>query len=419
MTRFPNDCFSAPDEMITVEEARSLIQISIKTIVDEETILLPNACGRILSSDIQSPVTLPPKDNSAVDGYAFNFSDYENAPAASLKVMGRSAAGVPFDGDYEKESCVKIFTGALLPEGYDSVAMIEDVIETAQGVVLPSGLALGCNRRRAGEDVKTGDMVLKAGTRIRPQEIARLASLGFNEIPVFAKLKVGLFSNGDELNDPGEDLPFGGIYDSNRYLLKALFEKFGCEIVDYGIVKDQLPLIRGALRKASEECDMVISSAGVSMGDEDHVKQAVEELGTLDFWRVAIKPGRPIALGTINNTVFLGLPGNPVAAMVCAMQFGTAIAAHLSGHKSFNGLTPLLVPAAFSMKKKPGRREWLRGKYTLDKQTGPRVEKYYSTGSGLISSLSWSNGLIEICEDVTEIKEGDLIRFLPYGGLFE
>ncbi len=419
MPRLPNDCFSAPEEMITVEEARSLIQASLNTVVETETVSIGDSCGRILSEDIHSPLTLPPKDNSAVDGYAFAYSDYENTPGGFLKEIGRSAAGVPFDGSYEKASCVKIFTGALIPDGYDSVAMIEDVSESEQGVVLPFGLEPGSNRRRAGEDVKKGDLVLEAGTRIRPQEIARLASLGFNKIAVYKKLKVGLFSNGDELNDVGENLPFGGIYDSNRYLLTALFEKFGCEVVDYGIVKDQLSLIQDTLQKASQECDMVISSAGVSMGDEDHVKQAVEELGTLDFWRVAIKPGRPIALGTINDTAFLGLPGNPVAAMVCAMQFGMIIAARLSGNRAFSGLTPVMVPSAFAMKKKSGRREWLRGRYVLDEQHGPKVEKYYSTGSGLISSLAWSDGLIELCEDITDIKEGDMMRFLPYGGLFE
>jgi molybdopterin molybdotransferase len=419
MARIPNDCFSAPEDMISVEQARELIGANLKTVTQAQTIPLSDACARLLAEDITSHLNIPPSDNSAVDGYAFAHDSYEAAQGIGFSNLGRSAAGTPFNGTVSGNCCVKIFTGAIMPAGFDTVAMVEDIVETEGKIHLPKGLKKGANRRKAGEDIEIGTLILKKGCVLRPQEIGHLACIGYSEVPVFSKLKVGLLSTGDELTEPGTPLKAGAIYDSNRFILSSLLKKYGCEIVDYGIVPDDLDAISKALKKAGQECDLVISSGGVSMGDEDHVKAAIEENGSLTFWRIAIKPGRPLALGQIGTTPFVGLPGNPVAALVCATQFVRPLISGLAGSHTISPPLPVFGKSAFQMAKKSGRREWLRGRYYLDADGTPTLEKYKSEGSGLISSLTWSNGLIEIPEETTNISVGTTLCFLPYSELYE
>jgi len=417
MTRLPNDCFGDMADMISVQEARLQIKQKAVMITEAETVPLAKASGRILSEDIISSVNVPPAGNSAVDGYAFAWSESKRTDGI-LKSVGRSAAGAPFTETVGPGECIKVFTGALLPDGLDTVAMIEDVREEDGTIHVPISLKQGANFRRAGEDVKMGDLLLRKGIRLRPQELGKLASVGLQDIPVQKQLKVGLFSTGDELVNPGDETRFGAVYDSNRYMLKALLETYGCEIKDLGILEDKLIPVRTALENASSECDLVITSGGVSMGDEDHVKAAVEQIGSLHFWRIAIKPGRPLALGQVGNTAFVGLPGNPVAALVCAMQFVRPLIAGLTGEADYISATPVLGESQFDMTKKPGRREWLRGRYSLSDTGQPVIEKYATDGSGILTSLTWANGLIELDEAQTDIKKGDSIRFLPFTELF-
>ncbi len=419
MPRLPNDCFSSPEDMISVEQARALITEKTGRIADTEFVELQNSGDRVLAEDIYSSFDIPPADNSAVDGYAFLHADYTAQQDRAFNVAGRSAAGEPYLGELSEGYCVKIFTGASVPVRCDSIAMIEDVTEAADTIVLPAGLALGSNRRHAGEDLKTGALVLKSGTKLRPQEVGQLASMGHHKVPVFRRIKVALLSTGDELENPGDNLPYGSIYDSNRYMLLQLLNKYGCDVKDYGIIRDTFDTLRDAISDAAANTDLVITSGGVSMGDEDHVKAAVEAAGDLHFWRIAIKPGRPLALGQVGGTAFVGLPGNPVAALVCAIQFVKPLIARLSGETFPKDPFALSGKAAFSMKKKTGRREWLRGRYTCNENGVGKIEKFSSEGSGLISSLVWSNGLIELKEDTSTINQGDNLRFFPYSELFE
>lgn len=418
MVRKPNDCFSDPSEMLSVEEARTLIAQSSLQLTTQETVSLQDSIGRILAEDVYSAINVPPANNSAVDGFAFSHRDFETTGDKEFINIGISAAGRPFDGTVKAGDCVKIFTGAVMPAGCDTVAMIEDIILQGDRVKLPAGLKQGANCRLAGEDIQEAAKLLNKGTSLRPQELGYLASVGIGQVPVFSRLKVAVISTGDELTEPGSPLKKGGIYDSNRYILGALLQQFGCEIRDYGIVRDSFDAIRETLIKAASETDLILTSGGVSMGDEDHVKAVVEDTGSLHFWRIAIKPGRPLALGQIATTPFVGLPGNPVAALICAIQFVRPMIAHLTGETSYSLPSPIMAKADFDMQKKAGRREWLRGRYRPSSDGGFQIEKFSIDGSGIVSSLIWANGLIELDEDLTEIKKGDLIKFLPFTELY-
>lgn len=418
MVRIPNDCFSDPSEMLSVEEARSLIAQSSLQLTTEEVVDLQDCIGRILAKDIYSAINVPPANNSAVDGYAFSQKDFETATNGEFINVGISAAGRPFEDTVKTGNCVKIFTGALMPDGCDTVAMIEDVTQEGDRITLPTSLNQGTNCRLAGEDIQKGGKLLSKGASLRPQELGYLASVGIGQVPVFKHLKVAVISTGDELTEPGSPLEKGGIYDSNRYILGAMLKKFGCEVRDYGIVRDSFDAIRETLMNAANETDLILTSGGVSMGDEDHVKAVVEDTGSLHFWRIAIKPGRPLALGQIAATPFVGLPGNPVAALICAIQFVRPMIAHLTGETSYTLPTPIMAKANFSMQKKRGRREWLRGRYCPSKTGDFQIEKFSVDGSGIVSSLIWANGLIELDENLTEIKQGDLIKFVPFTELY-
>ncbi len=418
MVRIPNDCFSDPSEMLSVEEARSLIAQSSLQLTTEETIDLQDSIGRILAKDVHSAINVPPANNSAVDGFAFSHRDFETIGDGEFINVGISAAGRPFEDTVKTGNCVKIFTGALMPDGCDTVAMIEDIIQEGSRINLPTSLKQGANCRLAGEDIQEGAKLLSKGDSLRPQELGYLASVGIGQVPVFRKLKVAVVSTGDELTEPGSPLKKGGIYDSNRYILGALLKNFGCEVHDYGIVRDSFDAIRETLIKSASETDLILTSGGVSMGDEDHVKDVVEDTGSLHFWRIAIKPGRPLALGQIAATPFVGLPGNPVAALICAIQFVRPMIAHLTGETSYCLPSPIMAKAEFDMQKKAGRREWLRGRYCPSKEGGFQIEKFSMDGSGIVSSLIWANGLIELDESLTEIKKGDLIKFLPFTELY-
>jgi molybdopterin molybdotransferase len=418
MNRLANDCFAVPADMITALAALDHIKQAAITLSNAEICDLTNCEGRVLAEDIHSLRNVPPADNSAVDGYAFSYSAYEQSPGKEWEVSGRSAAGRPFTEGVDKNTVIKILTGANMPNGFDTVAMIEDIARTGGAVILPANLQKGANRRKKAEDIKIGQRLLEKGTKLRPQEIGYLASVGTVSVAVFRKIRVALFSTGDELINPGDPEFDGGIYDSNRFILTHLLRSFGCDVTDLGILRDNEEDVRMALADAAQSHDLVITSGGVSVGDEDHVKSAVLSLGQLHFWRIAIKPGRPLAMGQIKDTAFVGLPGNPIASFVCCLKFVRPLVTGMSGSTKETQLS-FQVPSQFTLTKKPGRTEWLRGKYCLNEMGVGAVEKYYTEGSGILSSAVWANGLIELGDDITQINKGDPVTFLPFSELMK
>ncbi|MEE2745300.1 MAG: gephyrin-like molybdotransferase Glp [Pseudomonadota bacterium] len=419
-----NDCFSSVNGRLTVAEALERFTSGISAVVATESVPLSKANGRIISSDVKSKKIVPPRDNSAVDGYLVFFDDLSLTGNTTLPVTGRITAGNPFNRSARRGEALSIFTGAQIPYGEgeqnpDTIFMIEDIIRDGNKVTFPSGQIRGSNLRMAGEDINIGDIVLKCGQKLRPQDVGILAAVGLHSVKVRKRLKVALFSTGDELREPGDVLQEGAIYDINRFSIQALLRDIGCQIVDLGILKDSFSTIEDALMEAAKENDLVITSGGVSRGEEDHVRKAVESLGQLHTWNLLIKPGRPIALGHILDGIrqvpFIGLPGNPVAVLVTFLRIARPIILLLSGASNFVSNT-FEVVSGFDYTKKPGRREWLRAK--LERGDGDilRAVKYPHDGSGILSSLVYSDGLVELSEKVTKVNVGEKIQYLPFSG---
>lgn len=405
--------FAGGNELMTVAEALGRLEARLAPAVGVEEAGLHHALGRILAEDVVSAVNVPPHDNSAVDGWAFRRADL---PADGvLPVVGRVAAGHPLDGPLPRGGAVRIFTGAPMPEGADTVAMQEDCKDLGQSVALPVRLAEGDNARSAGEDISKGAVVLHAGTRLRPQELGVAAATGRPSLRVYRPLKAAVFSTGDEIRDPGAELPPGCIYDTNRFTASGLLRALGAEVTDLGILPDRFETIRDALAQAAASHDLILTSGGVSVGDEDHVKPAVLALGSLDFWRLAIKPGRPVALGEVAGTPFVGLPGNPVAVMVTFMAIARPMVLRLMG-AAHTALPRYPVEAGFAFRHKPGRREYLRAR--LAHMDGRLVAaKFPSDGSGVLTSMTWSDGLVDVPEDRGDIAPGEMVDFLSYADM--
>ncbi len=417
-----NDCFVSVESRLTITEAVDRFSNGIGTVVGAEEIPLIQAVGRILSSDLISNINIPPQDNSAVDGYLVYFEDLESDGTTTLPLTGRIAAGHPLSRAARRGEALSIFTGAQIPTGEkgcnpDTIFMVEDATTNGKNVTLPAGQHIGSNLRKAGEDVRSGDIVLKAGQRLRPQDVGMIAALGCATVGVRKRLKVAIFSTGDEIRDPGYTLEDSTIYDINRYTLFSLLQNFGCEITDIGILPDNPNAILEGLRNAAKNNDLLITSGGVSRGEEDHVRTAVGQLGALHTWNLLIKPGRPIALGHVldneRQVPLIGLPGNPVAVLVTFLRIARPIVLLLSG---VTNIDPVLykVRAAFDFSKKPGRREWLRVSLQRRPDSGLHVVKYPWDGSGILSSMVASDGLVELSEATTKIKKGDMIDFLPF-----
>ena len=413
MTQLSDDCFAFGGKLMTVAEALAIVDQRVVPVTGVETVPLTAAVGRILAADVRARAAAPPYDNTAVDGYALRFDDLAADRPTRLQIAGRAAAGHPLSDIPPPASAVRIFTGAVMPTGSDTVVMQEDVAVEGTTLVVPPGLKRGANRRKMGEDVGAGDTILARGSRLRAQEIGLAAAVGVAELEVYRPVRVALFSTGDEVREPGGELPAGAIYDANRYILQGLLQGLGCRITDLGILADRAAEIRAALAEAAEAHDLLITSGGVSTGEEDHVKTVVEALGALHFWRLAIKPGRPLALGHVGDAVFVGLPGNPVAVMVCFLRFARPIVLRLGGSVD---LTPHLyrVPAGFEHRKKADRREWLRARLAPDENGRMIAVKFARQGSGIISSLVQSDGLVELPEEMTRLSAGELVDFLPF-----
>ena len=415
--KLENDCFANSEVLLTHGEALDKLLGGVAALDDMQTVALDDAVGRVLARPVSAPRNIPAHTNSAMDGYGISFSDYDEQAGTSLPVTGQMAAGSELVGTCQPHGVIRIFTGAVLPEPCDSVIMQEDVvlveIDGVSHVKLPAGLKKGSNVRRAGEDVKEGAIVLAAPRRLTPQDLAAIASTGATEIECYRPLKVAIFSTGDEVIRPGTKFEHGKVYDANAAMLRGLVAKTGAQCDDLGVLPDDFDAIRASLSEAAKTHDVLLTSGGVSVGDLDHVLNVLKDLGSVHLWKIAIKPGRPMSFGQIDNCLMLGLPGNPVAAFLCFLLYAQPVLATLSG-QAWQAPVRYLLPAGFSMTKKPGRREFLRGMLQKASDGSQTVSKYARDGSGLISSLTEADGFIELGEDVTNVKPGDLVSFVPF-----
>ena len=413
MAQLSDDCFAHGGKLMTTAEALALLADKAVAITEPEAVPLGEALGRILAEDITAAHDVPPQNNSAVDGYAVYFDDLDPEAETRLPLGARIAAGHPSDTPVPRGTAARIFTGAQMPPGPDTVMMQEDCREEDGAVVVSPGIKRGANRRLRGEDITAGARVLEAGLRLRPQDLGQAAAAGCRELLVSARLRVALFSTGDELREPGQALDPGAIYDSNRFTLIGLLKGLGCQVRDLGILADDPAAVETALRQAAAEHDLLMTSGGVSVGEEDHVKQVVEALGHLHLWRLAIKPGRPIAFGQVGTVPFVGLPGNPVAVMVTFMNLVRPMILGLMGARA---PAPQRFPvrSGFGHRKKKDRREWLRVRLEGDGEGGWIAQKFPREGAGILSSMVESDGLVELPEDVTELAPGTLVDFLPF-----
>jgi molybdopterin molybdotransferase len=421
VAQLTDDCFAFSGPLLRIEEMERLIGERIAPVAEIERVPLHGARGRVTAAEVKAPVNLPPFDNSAVDGYAVRYADLTADGDTRLAIAGRVTAGARTALALKSGAAIRIFTGAAMPKGADTVFMQEDVAVEGEHVIVPKGLRLGANRRLAGEDVPAGAPVLPAGTVLEAQHVALLAALGITGIEVRRRLKVAIFSTGDEVVDPGT--PRGGtaIYDANRYLLAELLERLGVTVTDLGILADDPDKLADALREAASGHDLIVTSGGVSTGEADYVRSAVERVGSLVFWRVAIKPGRPVALGVIRGAsghdgAFVGLPGNPVAVFVTFVRVVKPLLRQLAGARP-QTLVPLPVRAAFAYRKKKDRREYVR--VALKRRADGEIEavKHPQDGAGILTSLTETDGLLEFPEDVTAIEPGAHVGFLSYAAL--
>ncbi len=413
MAQLSDDCFAFGETLMNTHEALAELSGRLTPVVETETAGLRDACGRVLAADIRAAHSVPPHDNSAVDGYAVFFDDLDAAGDTRLRIAGRVAAGQMLDRAARSGDAIRIFTGAPMPEGPDTVLMQEDCTADGDYVTIPAGIKRGANRRSAGEDIEKGSTILRAGRRLRPQDVGLAASVGCATLPVYRRLRVALFSTGDEVRDVGEELEPGCIYDSNRYAIAALLDRLGCEVDDLGILPDRLESVRDGLAAAAEGHDLIVTSAGVSVGEEDHVRTAVNALGSIHFWRLAIRPGRPIALGQIGRVPFIGLPGNPVAVMVTFMRFARPAILLLSGCTNTEP-NIFRVRADFQYRKKAARREWLRASLFTGDDGAVCATKFPRDGAGILSSMVEADGLIELPEELTLLEPGTMVDFLPF-----
>lgn len=409
--RLKNDCFALPPgvDWTPVDEALDRLKDRLSPVHGTVECDLGQALGRVLAEDVVALRANPPAANSAVDGYAFRHADTGDGDQRLPLATGRAAAGAPFQGRVPDGKAVRILTGALLPAGTDTVVLEEDCATDGTHVAFEGPVKRGANARKAGEDIEAGAVALSKGLRLRPQDIALLAAVGVRTVTVATPLRVGVLSTGDELVESGAVPDPAKTYDANRPMLLALLRDWGFAAVDLGHVQDDRDALRGVLDAALDSADVILTSGGASAGDEDHVSALLAETGSLADWRIALKPGRPLALGVWQGRPVFGLPGNPVAALVCTMIFARPALGLLAG-EGWKIPTPVTIPAAFEKNKKPGRREYLRARLTPD----GHAEVFRSEGSGRISGLAWADGLVEIGDGARQIKPGDPVRYIPF-----
>ena len=408
-----NDCFALPPgaHWTPVDQALDRLRDAMRPVTGARQVPLAEAGGLRLARDVVARRAHPPAANSAVDGYGFAGPLAEGDHSLPL-VPGRSAAGAPYPGVVPEGQAIRILTGAILPDGVDTVVLQEDVTASRDAIRLRGPLKRGANTRRAGEDMAAGQTILSAGRRLTPADLATAAAAGVADVTAFAPLRVGVLSTGDELHEPGEEPPVGGIFDANRPMLLDIIRRWGFDAVDLDRCPDDRDLLRRRLTEAAAQCDAILTSGGASAGEEDHVSAVLKDGSGFALWRVAVKPGRPLAMGMWDGTPVIGLPGNPVAALVCTLIFARPALERLAGG-DWTAPQGFTVPAAFAKRKKAGRREYLRARLTVAGQ----AEVFPSEGSGRVSGLTWATGLVELPDEAMEVAPGTPVRFLPWGSL--
>jgi molybdopterin molybdotransferase len=410
-----NHCDSAESTSpLSVEQALARLLGQAKPVDGTEVLSTADCLGRVLAEPVFSSADLPYWDHSAMDGYALRADDLSRHHGR-LPVTQRIAAG-HCGHPLQAGTAARIFTGAPLPEGADTVVAQEVCELDGDAVLVTTEIEPGANVRRRGEELRAGSEVLAAGTRLGPQHLGLAAGVGAERLRVYRRLKVAIFSTGDELVMPGTPLGPGQIYNSNRFLYLALLERLGCEAIDLGIVEDDLNATVSALDGAAKRADLVLASGGVSVGDEDHIRPAIEQLGSLDLWRVAMRPGKPLAFGHIGDTPFIGSPGNPVSLFVTFCLFARPFIQRMQGTTNVKPPTPIQARAAFEVRRPMHRRDYQRAQLEVDADGSTSVQVFASTSSAALSSLTWANGLAIIPQGQT-VARGDRIEFIPFNDL--
>ncbi|MFD0859097.1 molybdopterin-binding protein [Roseovarius aquimarinus] len=406
-----DDCFAMPagTDWTPVDDALAALERGLHPVVQSGRCPVAAAAGRVLALPVTARRASPPHANSAVDGYGFAHASLPPGDPVMPLAEGRAAAGAPYPGALPAGQAVRILTGAILPEGVDTVILEEDTRQGAGHIAFRAGIKPGANTRRAGEDMQEGAEVLPAGRVLTPADLALLASVGIGEVTVFDCLRVAVISTGDELIEAGGEARPGQIFDANRPMLLAQIARWGMEAIDMGRIPDDRAALRAALDDAAGRADVILTSGGASAGDEDHVSALLREAGAMREWRIALKPGRPLALGLWRGAPVFGLPGNPVAALVCTLVFARPALGLLAG-AGWSAPQGFDMPAGFTKSKKPGRREYLRARIR-----DGRAEVFPSEGSGRVSSLSWAEGLVELPDGAAQIAPGDPVRYIPFG----
>ena len=407
-----NDKAQAP--LLSVDEALDFLLRQAQPVEAVENALTMDALGRVLAASQVSQINVPPHDNSAMDGYAVRVADLNTAGETQLLVSQRIPAGT-VGTLLEPNTAARIFTGAPIPAGADAVVMQEDTSQAGDRVTIRHAVVAGTNLRRAGEDIAQGNTVLQAGARLGPQHLGLAASVGLARLPVYRKLRIATFFTGDELVMPGAPLGPGQIYNSNRFTLNGLLRCLGFTAIDLGIVPDNLAATVAVLKQAARDADVILTSGGVSVGEEDYVKAAVEQLGTIDMWRIAMKPGKPLAFGRIDNAAFIGLPGNPVSVFVTFCIFARPFLLRSQGVMDVMPRS-YWVEANFDWLKPDRRREFLRARLEPGTDGQSRAAIYPHQGSGVLTSTVWGDGLIN-CPAGTPIKRGERVRYIPFAEL--
>ncbi len=407
-----DDCFALPPGVYwtPVDEALRVLEERLQSLTGVEEVPLSEAAGRIAAEPVHAYWDVPRCPNAAVDGYAYAAASLAGKKAGRLPLTkGRAAAGHPFNGTLASGQALRILTGAPVPAGADTVVLQEETEAGDGWVKILRAPRPGANTRAAGEDLARGAVAVEEGNRLRPQDLAQAASSGASSLRVKKRLRVGILSTGDEIREAEPSLSPDAVADANRPMLRALVQEQGFECVDLGIAGDEGATVRSALKEARDRCDAVVTSGGASGGDEDHISRALAEAGSLHVWRVAVKPGRPLIMGNWDGMPVFGLPGNPVAVFVCFLVFARPALLRLAG-AGWNEPRRYQVPLAADIRKKRGRREFLRARLN---EAGA-AEKFRSEGSGLISGLRWSEGLVELHEDTVEVAAGETVAFIPY-----
>jgi len=416
MAQLSDDCFAFNGPLMPIEDAAKLMAAQVPPVAETETVSLKDAYGRVAAEDVKAPIALPSFDNSAVDGYAVRHGDIGASGDTQFRIVGRVFAGEEPERALAAGEAARIFTGAPMPAGADTVYMQEDCRVEGDYVIVPPGLKIGANSRLPGEDLKEGAVAIPQGRRLKPQDVALAAAVGVDRIKVRRRVKVAVFSTGNEIVEPGRPLQAAALYDANRYLLLGLLAQLGIETSDLGILSDDRKTLERKIGKAAKSHDLVLTTGGVSTGEADHVRNAVEKIGRLVLWRVAIKPGRPVALGVIAGAAFAGLPGNPVAVFVTFAHVVRPLLLRLMGAAA-EPFVALPVRAAFDYKKKKDRREYVRVALKRAQDGVMEAFRHPQEGAGVITSLTETDGFAELPESVTAVKQGEMIGFISYAAL--